>query len=94
MIKRAQYTCFIRESIKAFCILGNRWRKNLDRHGSAKSGIAGPIYLTHSAGTWRRQNLIRAKLCTWSKRHQCGDYNLIPLRCPASGLLPSICLAR
>ena len=82
MIQRRSRSSFLRKSLQAIVIAGERSGKDLDGNGAVEAGVVGAIDLAHSACADRRLNFVRAKMTSSGEGHiGMSDSNLV--RCKA-----------
>lgn len=69
MIQRGDSQSFALHPLIQFGRRRKMGSKNLDGDRAVEPGVAGKIHFTHTAGSERRLNFIKAKLCARGQRH-------------------------
>jgi catechol 2,3-dioxygenase-like lactoylglutathione lyase family enzyme len=69
MVERGQHLRLALKSRNAIGIEGKQLRQNFDRDVAIQPRIARAIHLAHSAGTYQRQDFVRAETSTRSQSH-------------------------
>ena len=63
MVQRRQDLGLAAEARQPFRIVGERIRKDLERHLAAQLGVSRAIHLTHAACAERRDDVVAAEAC-------------------------------
>ncbi len=69
MVERRNATRLLLEAMHSVGVGSNRLGKDFDGDEAVQPGVAGAIYLTHSAFANRREDLVRTEFCAHGQWH-------------------------
>ena len=90
VVQRRQHLRFAPEAREPFGSMGEAVRQRFQRDVTTQPCVSGPIDLSHTAGTERRQDFVRTEARTRGERHLArGDCNpprsSLPVACSGGG---------